>query len=125
MIVGTGTKGLSLRAVFAASMIIPTLFVVGGAWIHYETMMSATLESARQEVDVLSAQATQVFETIDLVAMRIGDRIRGMSWAEIADSAALRREINNLRDRYPQVAAIWLFDSAGSLRAPADFSSAD
>jgi two-component system NtrC family sensor kinase len=125
MIVGTGTKGLSLRAVFAASMIIPTLFVVGGAWIHYETMMSATLESARQEVDVLSAQAAQVFETVDLVAMRVGDHIRGMSWTEIADSAALRGEINNLKSRYPQVAAIWLFDDAGSLRVPADPSFGD
>jgi signal transduction histidine kinase len=110
------TIGTSSRAVIAAAILLSTLIFFAAAWRDYDVILSEAQESVNREVEVLYRNAVNTFETLDLIAERVNDRIRAMSWEDIAASTTLQRYLRELRQKYPQIEAIRLVDSSGIVR---------
>ena len=68
----------------AASVIVPLLFLAGGAWYRRGQMLEQAVADADRLAGVAREHALKVLETNALVLDRLEDRIRGLSWAEIA-----------------------------------------
>ncbi|WP_372423804.1 sensor histidine kinase [Salinarimonas chemoclinalis] len=67
--------------------------------------------------DAVAEHAKRVFQTHELVALSIRERIGGMSWSEIERSDAISAHLDRIERRFEEVHAIWLVDGEGRLRA--------
>jgi hypothetical protein len=74
----------ALRFMLAASVIVPLLFLAGGAWYRRGQLLEQAVADADRLAGVAREHALKVLETNALVLDRLEDRIRGLSWAEIA-----------------------------------------
>ena len=96
-------------------------------------MLREAEQDAQQTVTIFRQHALNVFETHELIAARINEHLRGMTWDEIAGGEPLHHYLNKIQEDYPQVQGIWLADPAGIIRnssrffptPPADVSDRD
>ena len=111
-----GKYSFASRALLAAPVLIPLMLFGVVAFLD----RNVVLEKAEQEViettDVFEAHALNVFETHELVARLVDQKVGGMSWDEIASSQSLHDYLKDLGEQYPQVAGIGLVDATGTLR---------
>jgi two-component system NtrC family sensor kinase len=111
-----GKYSFASRALLAAPVLIPLMLFGVVALLD----RNAVLEKAEQEViettDVFEAQALNVFETHELVARLVDQKVGNMSWDEIASSQSLHDYMKDIGEQYPQVAGIGLVDATGTLR---------
>jgi signal transduction histidine kinase len=108
--------GTPSRAVMVAAILLSTLIFFAAAWRDYDVILSEAQESVNREVEILYRNAVNTFETLDLIAARVNDRIRALSWEDIAASTTLQRYLGELRQKHPQIEAIRLVDSSGIVR---------
>ncbi|MBI5905921.1 MAG: PAS domain-containing protein, partial [Deltaproteobacteria bacterium] len=85
-------------------------------WQEYRVELRTTRQEVLRTTEIFQQHALNVFETHQLIAENVNDRLRGMSWDEIGRSAGIRAHLVKVRDVYPQVVAIWLADSSGIVR---------
>ena len=108
-----------LRLLLVACLVLPFLVIGTLAWINYRKVADEAETTVHRVVDVLYEHAERVLETQDLVLDKIDTLISGRDWNQIAHApdiaAALMRAEH---DRRP-IAAIWLVDANGRVRAGA------
>lgn len=100
----------------SAALIIPTLLFVLIVWQDYISILNNTQAEVTRTVKIFEQHALNVFETHQLVAERINEKIIDMSWGEIAHSREISNYLENIGKEYPQVHAVWLADSSGIVR---------
>ncbi len=103
-------------ALAAASILVPlgTFGVV--AWQGYQTTMQEAQRDVQRSAEVFYSQALNVFQTDELIAEHVSDRLEGMTWDEIEQSKAVHDHLKAITDNFPQAQAIWLADSSGRIR---------
>ncbi|GGK37533.1 sensor histidine kinase [Salinarimonas ramus] len=67
--------------------------------------------------DAIAEHAKRVFQTHELVALSVRERIAGMGWPDIAASEDLQGYLAQIERNFDEVHAIWLVDGEGRLRA--------
>ena len=104
------------RLLIAAALLIPALLFGAVAWEDRGRVLRNAEQDAQQTVDIFRQHALNVFETHELIAARISEHLRGMTWDEIAGAEALHRYLKKIQEDYPQAQDIWLADPAGVVR---------
>jgi len=104
------------KVLVAASLIVPLALFAIIMWQDYRTEFRATGQDVLRTTEIFQQHALNVFETQQLVADRVSDRLRGMGWEEIERSGAIRTYLVKICNVYPQVQAIWLADASGVVR---------
>jgi signal transduction histidine kinase len=110
-----GIASSSKRLILAA-LLVPTLLFVIVAWKDRTVVLDDARRDVLRTVAVFEQHARNVFETHSLVAAQIDERIRGMTWDEIANSEKLHQYLKSICDQYPQVQSVWLLDQSGTVR---------
>jgi PAS domain S-box-containing protein len=113
---GAGARVRSYKNLVAASVLVPMLLFAVVAWEGYKDAMREAEQEVGRVADVLQGHALNVFETHQLVAQRVSDRILGMSWPDIERSGDIRAYLGKIRDEYQQIKGIWLADASGVVR---------
>lgn len=111
-----GRSPAPYRLLFAASLLLPSLLFAGVAWETRQDMLRAARSEVARTTELVTEQAHSLLSTHQLVAERVSEWLRGMSWDEIARSEAVHVYLVHLRDEYPDVQAIWLADPSGLVR---------
>lgn len=121
----------SFKLLIAAAISVPALLFMTIVWQDYKSIISSAQTEVSRTVKAFEQHALNVFETHQLVAERINDHLKDMSWEEIEQSRELSRYLSKIEKQYPQVSAIWLADPSGIIRnasvalPPAPVSVAD
>lgn len=105
----------------AAAILVPLGLFAFAAWESYTQRFEEAEQLIRRTVEVLSEHATRVLETQALILDRVDERIRGMSWSEIAASEDLHRDLRMIDDKLDQVDTIWIIDGQAHGRASSAF----
>jgi len=105
----------------AAAILVPLGLFAFAAWESRVQRFSEAEQLIHRAVEVLSEHASRVFETQALILDRVDERIRGMSWSEIAASEALHRDLRAIDDKLDQVDHIWIIDAQARGRASSGF----
>jgi signal transduction histidine kinase len=79
--------------------------------------MSESKRDVSQTADTEREHALNVLETDQLIIRLVDERIRSMSWDEIASSRPLHEYLGDLRLHYPQLQAIGIVDANGFVRS--------
>jgi PAS domain S-box-containing protein len=104
------------HALTVSSVVIPVLLFLFIIWQDYRTVMDNNTAEALRASSTLQQHALNVFETHQLIAERIDERLKGMSWDAIAHSTELQSYLRKIVEEYPQTEAIWLADASGLVR---------
>ncbi|WP_135465625.1 hybrid sensor histidine kinase/response regulator [Crenalkalicoccus roseus] len=107
---------LSLRGLLAASLLVPLLFLAGGAWFDHHRLMTQAYGDVGRLSAVAREHALKVVETNALVLDRVEDRVRGLGREEIAaQGEAIHRHMRALEEPHDQITALHLVDAEGRL----------
>src|SRR4051794_8851549 len=68
------------RLLIAAALLIPALLFGAIAWEDRARVLRDTEQEALHTVDIFRQHALNVFETHELIAARISEHLRGMTW---------------------------------------------
>ncbi len=104
-----------------ASVVAPLALFALASWQSRTRHVAEAEHMARRTVDVLDEHARRVFEIQKLVLDGIDERVRGLSWSEIAGSAELHQYLRALDQGLEQVDGIGLIDPAANGRASSRF----
>ena len=100
----------------AASVLVPLIIFVAIEWQGYkDTMRNAEIDVQRS-AEIYYRHARNVFQTHELIAERVDEHLKGMSWEAIERSSSIRDYLKTITEDFPQAQAIWLADSAGRVR---------
>ncbi len=105
----------------AAAILVPLGLFAFAAWESYTQRFHEAEQLVRRTVEVLSEHATRVLETQALILDRVDERVRGLSWSEIASSEDLHRDLRMIDDKLDQVDTIWIIDGQARGRASSAF----
>ena len=106
-----------LRVLLALSVLAPALLFGFAAWRDRVDVLQEAENRAARAADILHEHTLAVFETQQLVIARVGDRIRGMGWSDIAGSRDLHDFLVDLQRGLPQIESIFLTDPTGFIAA--------
>jgi len=104
------------KLLILAALTIPILLFIFVVWQDYHTIINTSKAEVVRTTKIFEQHAFNVFETHKLVAERVNDRLKDMSWDEIEHSAELSSYLQEIEKEYPQVFAIWLADPSGVVR---------
>ncbi|MFC4175458.1 ATP-binding protein [Microvirga sp. GCM10011540] len=104
-----------------AAVLVPLALFLVAAWESRSQRFQEAEQLVHRTVDVLREHAGRVFETQSLVLDRVDERIRGMSWSEIAASEELHRDLRAIDGKLDQVDNVWLIDPEARGRASSNF----
>lgn len=105
---------LALRLMLAASSLLPVLLLLAAAWRDHDRMEAGARADVERLAAVAHEHALKVLETNALVLDRLEDRIRGMSWPEVAaQGAELHRWMRTLDEQIAQIIALHLVQPDG------------
>jgi two-component sensor histidine kinase len=99
-----------------ASVLIPLVLFGFAAWRDWHEVEREGRERVATVRDALAGHALSVFTRQRLVAAAVEDRIRGLTWDEVAQSAELAALLKEVGAGLPEVHGILLVDPAGTLR---------
>jgi hypothetical protein len=101
----------------AAAIVAPAILFGIVAWQTRVYMLrNATAEVART-VELAAHQARDLLQMDQLLAERVNEYTRGMTWDEIQHSEALHLYLKGLTAEYPQAGVLFLADGSGIGRA--------
>ena len=101
----------------AASIVVPLGAFAFVAWQDWQAVLSDAQRDVDQTADTEREHALNVLETDQLIIRLIDERIRSMSWDEIASSRPLHEYLANLKLHYPQLQALAIVDGNGVIRS--------
>jgi PAS domain S-box-containing protein len=113
----TTKKHHTFRLLIASAIIIPTILFFFTIWQDYNSILAANNIELVRTSRTFKQHAMNVFETHELIADRINERLKGMAWDDIARSGELQPFLRAIVKQYPQAQAIWLADASGRVRA--------
>jgi PAS domain S-box-containing protein len=105
----------------AAAILVPLGLFIFAAWESRVQRFREAEQLIQRTVEVLGEHATRVLETQALILDRVDERIRGMSWQEVASSESLHRDLRMIDDKLDQVDTIWIIDGQARGRASSVF----
>jgi hypothetical protein len=111
----------SLKLMTAAAILVPLGLFIFAAWESRVQRFREAEQLIQRTVEVLSEHATRVLETQALILDRVDERIRGMSWQEVASSENLHRDLRMIDEKLDQVDTIWIIDAQARGRASSVF----
>jgi len=103
-------------ALMVSSIVIPLLLFLFIIWQDYHKAIETTTTEALRTSSTLQQHALNVLETHQLIAERIDEKLKGMSWEAIARSKELQQYLKKIVAEYPQTQAVWLADASGIVR---------
>lgn len=110
----TGNAEQALRALLAASLILPILIFGGVAWLAYQQHFKDARSRLETTLGVLYEHASKVFETFELAAHYTDELFEDLSDQQIIDSEAdYHARLNVLTETLPQLRDIWVIDRSG------------
>src|SRR5689334_16657780 len=98
----------ALQAVLAASVAVPLLLLLGGAWLSHQTAERDAWERIERTADTVREHAIRVFQTHELALGRIADRTGAMDWPAIRESRELHLLLQQIKEGSPQMAGLGL-----------------
>lgn len=104
------------RLLVSAALVVPAGLFAAAAVHDRATVLKDGEQEITRSVAVMHEHAHKVFETAELVLGRVDDRLRGLSWDEVADpetNAFLAR----LKAPLEQAVSVWISDAQGIVRA--------
>ena len=104
------------RALVVAAIAVPLLLFALVAWLDRAAVLREGEREAQETIGIFHQHALNIFETHEVIAAWVSEHIRGMSWDEIARSAALHRYLAKIENDYLHVQALWLIDPEGRVR---------
>lgn len=110
-------EGRVLPYFLALAVLAPLLFFGLAAFRDWQVIETEARARVIYIRDAIAEHAERVFQTHELAALSIRDRIAGMSWAEIARSEDLHAHLVAMETAFPEVQAVSLVDEDGRLRA--------
>jgi two-component system NtrC family sensor kinase len=123
----------AIKLLIAASLFAPALIFGLVAWQTYRDEFRSAEATAQHVSSLVEEHALKTFETIALALKFTDQRIKGLSWDEIAHSEALWNELNEVQHTLEQADSLFVIGPHGDLmlttRAypspPTDFSDRD
>ncbi|HEX3348593.1 MAG TPA: ATP-binding protein [Acetobacteraceae bacterium] len=109
---GVGSER-SFRALLAVCFVAPLLLFGGLAWYDYGQIISGARANVRSTTRALAEHAEKVLETNQLVLALMTDRVKGMSWHEIANSSSLHEFLTQLTHEMPQLESVFFVSPNG------------
>ncbi len=100
----------------SAAVLVPLLIFCAVAWQGYQQTMRETQVDAQRSAEIFYRHARNVFQTHELIAERVSEHLRAMSWDEIEQSNGIRGYLKQITVDFPQAQAIWLADGSGRIR---------
>jgi signal transduction histidine kinase len=85
------------------------------AWQNWRQLEAEAHASAVKTAAILHEHAAKVFDTQELALDRVDERIRGMSWDEMARSTELHLFLKSFPERFEQISSTLLVDPKGFL----------
>lgn len=105
----------SIGLVLAALLLPATLFGIV-TWRDRVAVLEQAQRDAENTALIFAQHADNIFETHRLTANLIGDRIRGMTWPEIAGSQSVHEFLADIVSKQPRIRSLWLANSQGLVR---------
>jgi PAS domain S-box-containing protein len=102
-----------LRVVLVASLMVPGAVLSVTAWESRQRTLEAADRQIAITVSLLREQMARVLQSDEIALELIDQSIAGMTWDEIAQSAAVRARLATLLRQLPQIAAIGLVNPEG------------
>ncbi|MGJ3264954.1 MAG: sensor histidine kinase [Salinarimonas sp.] len=99
------------------AVLAPLVFFGLAAASDWRTIESDARDRIVYIRDAVAEHAKRVFQTHELVAVSIRERIGTMSWGEIGSSDDLHAYLMEIERSFEEVHEIWLVDGSGLLRA--------
>jgi two-component system NtrC family sensor kinase len=110
----TGNAERALRALLAASIILPILIFNGVAWIAYRQHFKDAHNRLETMLSVVYEHALKVFETFELAAKYTDELFEDVTDEQlIASEADYHARLKVLTDTLPQLRDIWVIDRNG------------
>lgn len=100
----------------AACVLVPLLIFGVVAWQGYKRTMHDARTEAQTSAEIFYRHARNVFQIHELIAERVSERLKGMSWDAIEQSSDVRDYLKKITADYPQAQSIWLADASGRIR---------
>jgi signal transduction histidine kinase len=110
----------SLRPYYAllgAAIVAPAILFGIVAWQTRVYMLSGATTEVARTVELAARQAYDLLQIDQLLAERVNEYTRGMTWDEIQHSEALHLYLKRLAAEYPQAGVLFLMDGSGTARA--------
>ena len=116
-----GRQVAVLRIAVVLSWLVPLLLLGAVAWQTWAMKMAELDSHVTNTLRILSEEAEKVFENQNLALDWIDDRIKHLTWSEIATSREFHEFARTLADKSPYIDAIFLADAAGIVRASSSY----
>lgn len=105
----------ALNALLLGVLILPASLFGIVAWLDRISVLDQAALDIVATTRVLEENAHNVFDTHKLVADLVDERIRGMTWNEIATSESLHQYLTRIVHDFPKTKSLWLIDPTGAL----------
>src|ERR1700733_9371548 len=110
----------SLRPYYAllgAAIVAPAILFGIVAWQTRVYMLRGATTEVARTVELAARQAYDLLQIDQLLAERVNEYTRGMTWDEIQHSEALHLYLKRLAAEYPQAGVLFMIDGSGTARA--------
>jgi signal transduction histidine kinase len=104
-------------ALLAAAIVAPAILFGIVAWQTRVYMLSNATTEVTRTVELAARQAYDLLQIDQLLAERVNEYTRGMTWDEIQHSEALHLYLKRLAAEYPQAGVLFMIDGSGTARA--------
>jgi two-component system NtrC family sensor kinase len=109
-----GNAERPLRALLAASIVLPILIFAGVSWVAFHRHFQDARERLDTTLGVIYEHALKVFETFELTARYTDELFEGVSDEKIvASQATYHQHLKVLIDTLPQLRDLWVIDRNG------------
>ena len=113
-VAGSGNAERPLRALLAASIVLPILIFAGISWVAFHRHFQDARDRLDTTLGVIYEHALKVFETFELTARYTDELFEGVSDEEIvASHATYHQRLKVLIDTLPQLRDLWVIDRNG------------
>ena len=110
----TTTRFVAYLSIFGAFFILATVTFLGIE--QYYSARRETVRTLESEAYLLADHAGRLFEVADIALRSAANVVHDRSWAELAGSTELHRQLKAIAASLPYVDDIWLNDERGDLR---------
>lgn len=112
------SRGLRSHLVLlVASLLVPLGLFAIVAWQDRLTVFQAADADLERGADSVREHALKVLQTDSLMIALVNERVRSMSWDEIAGSRELHDYLVKLVQQNPELEGAWIADASGTVRS--------
>jgi PAS domain S-box-containing protein len=104
-----------LRALLIAAITIPCVMLALASWNEWRRLEREAVDSSARIVAILHEHALKVLQVHEQILDRLDDRLRGMSWDEIATSPEVRRDMDRMIEGLDEASAVLALSPQGML----------